>query len=105
MSHVRMPEPGEPVLNSQGERIDQFLETKPARIELTILGILHQRFNYVECVSCGKLLETVFLTSDLIKDWKFDPSSLLRPSVLQVARATCPVCQELHRQFAKVFRE
>ena len=90
---------------SEGQRIDAFYETKPATIQTTILGVLQTQFSYIECVSCNKLLETVFLTHDLIKDWKFDPSSLLKPSILRVAKATCPVCQELKKQFDKVFRK
>jgi Zn ribbon nucleic-acid-binding protein len=88
---------------SEGRRVDQYLAVQPKPAEIGVLQLLKIRFDYLECVSCGRILETSKLTQAIVESWKFELMHL-RPSILGVARATCPVCQELQQQFAKVFR-
>ena len=87
---------------SEGRRVDQYLAAEPKPMAPGVLSLLKNRFDYLECEGCGKILETGTLTG--VDGWKFELMHL-RPSILGVAHATCPVCQELQKQFSKVFRQ
>lgn len=88
-------------LADEGRRVDQYLAVQPKPATQSVLQSLKIAFDYLECEGCGRILETRTLIT--IEGWKFDLMGL-RPSILGVAHATCPVCQELQKQFAKVFR-
>ncbi len=90
------------MMASEGRRVDMYLAVQPRPPTQSVLQSLKIAFDYLECESCGKILETMKLQS--VEGWKFDLMGL-RPSILGVAHATCPVCQELQKQFAKVLRE
>jgi hypothetical protein len=89
---------------SEGQRVDAYLAVQPRPAEIGVLQLLKIRFDYLECIGCGRILETSKLNSEIVESWKFELMHL-RPSILGVARATCPVCQELQSQFANVFRQ
>jgi hypothetical protein len=89
------------MIASEGQRVDQFYTHQPRPATQSVLQSLKIAFDYLECEGCGKIQETSKLTS--IEGWKLDLMGL-RPSILGVAHATCPTCQELQKQFAKVFR-
>lgn len=89
-------------LADEGRRVDQYLAVQPKPATQSVLQSLKIGFEYLECEGCGRILETRTLTS--VEGWKFDLMGL-RPSILGVARATCPICAELNSQFAKVFRQ
>ena len=88
------------MMTSEGRRVDAYLAVQPRQTTQSVLQSLKIAFDYLECEGCGKILETGTLTS--VQGWKFDLMGL-RPSILGVAHATCPVCQELQKQFSKVF--
>lgn len=73
----------------QGSRIDEHLES--------VLSL--RVFNYAECTGCWTIVE---LPQTNVAAWKFDPSSLLKPSILKVAKGLCSTCQEMRRQFKAV---
>lgn len=87
----------------QGRRVDNYLAVQPRPVTQTVLQSLKIAFQYLECQSCGRILETGRLSEKDIESWKFDLMGL-RPSILGVAHATCPLCQELEKQFSSVFR-
>jgi hypothetical protein len=89
---------------SEGQRIDQYYEAEKKPIEYTILASLQARFDYLECQGCGKIEQTVTLVPEQVKLWKLDLNGL-RPSILMVAKGTCPICQRLFAEYSKVFRE
>jgi hypothetical protein len=89
---------------SEGRRVDQYLAVQPKPATQSVLQSLKMAFDYLECIDCGRILETPKLTEELVRLWRFELMGL-RPSILGVARATCPVCQELQSQFSKVFRK
>jgi hypothetical protein len=92
------------MMASEGRRVDEYLAVQPRPATQGILAILKIKFDYLECRLCTRLLETSKLTPDMISLWAIDKTSL-KPSILGVAHATCPICQDLQKQFAKVFRE
>lgn len=85
----------------EGRRVDAYLTVQPRQPTQSVLQSLKIAFEYLECESCGRILETAKLTD--VNGWRFDLMGL-RPSILGVAKATCPICSELQKQFAKVFR-
>jgi hypothetical protein len=89
---------------SEGQRIDQFYDTPEKPLEYTILASLQARFDYLECQGCGKIEKTEQLTPEQVRLWKFELTGL-RPSILMVAKAICPICQRLFVEYSKVFRE
>jgi hypothetical protein len=91
-------------VSQEGQRIDQFYDTPEKPLELTIFASLQARFDYLECQRCGRVVQTAKLTPEEVKLWKFEMMGL-RPSVLMVAKATCPICQRLFAEFQKVLRE
>jgi hypothetical protein len=91
------------MIASEGRRVDQYLAGQPKPAALGILAVLKINFDYLECRLCTRLLETSKLTPDIVQTWMLDKTSL-KPSILGVAHATCPVCQELQAQFARVIR-
>jgi hypothetical protein len=92
------------MIASEGQRVDQYFANQPKPVAPGVFSLLKNRFDYLECMGCGRIIETLKLTQEAIEGWKFELMHL-RPSILGVARATCPVCQELQEQFAKVFPE
>ena len=88
----------------QGKRIDQYYEAEKKPLEYTILAMLQARFDYLECQGCGRIQKTAELIPEEVKLWKFGLLGL-RPSILMVAKATCPICQRLFLEYSKVFRE
>jgi hypothetical protein len=91
------------MIASEGRRVDQYFESQPKPVAPGVLSLLKNRFDYLECMGCGRIIETLKLTQEAIEGWKFDLMGL-RPSILGVAHATCPVCQELQNQFSKILR-
>ena len=92
------------MMASEGQRVDAFLTVQPKPVDQTVLGTLKINFDYLECNGgCGTTLETCRLTTDIVRQWRFQAMGL-RPSILGTAHATCPLCQELQKQFSKVFR-
>jgi len=89
---------------SEGRRVDAYLAVQPKPATQTVLQSLKIAFDYLECVGCGRILETPKLTDEIVRLWRFELMGL-RPSILGVARATCPVCQELQAQFSPIFRQ
>ena len=87
------------MMASEGRRVDAYLAVQPRQATQSVLQSLKIAFDYLECEDCGRILETGTLQS--VEGWKFDLMGL-RPSILGVAHATCPVCQELQKQFSKI---
>ena len=83
---------------SEGQRVDQFYTHQPRPASLDMLSILKKGFDYLECQSCGRIVETARLEAKALQEWKFDLMGL-RPSILAVAKGVCPVCQEMRKQF------
>jgi hypothetical protein len=105
MSNLRSNKRGVSVLlASEGRRVDEYLAVQPKPAEIGVLSVLKINFDYLECRGCSRLLETAKLTPDIVQTWKIDKTSL-KPSILGVAHATCPLCQELEKQFVNVFRQ
>lgn len=92
------------MLADEGRRVDQYLAVQPKPVEPGVLNLLKIRFEYLECEGCGRIIATKDLRREIIQLWKFELMGL-KPSILGVARGTCPVCQELQAQFSRVFRE
>jgi hypothetical protein len=88
---------------SEGRRVDQYLAVQPKPATQSVLQSLKLNFDYLECVHCGRIVETPRITETDIESWKFGLMGL-RPSILGVAKAECPLCQELQKQFSAVFR-
>jgi hypothetical protein len=91
-------------LSNQGRAVDDFFESEKKPVEYHILASLQAHFDYLECQGCGKIGDVFRFTPEEIKDWKFDLMGL-RQGLLRVARGTCPVCQAMFKDFAKVLRE
>ena len=63
-----------------------------------IIKSLAKNFSYLECTSCHTIINLTRADWKEILQWKFGMMGLL-PSVLQVAKGICPVCQEMNEQF------
>jgi len=83
----------------EGYQIDQFLEAVP---RTPMVPLVLKRFSYVECTDCHQLHDLSMVTD--LSRWKFSAMGL-RPSLLQVAKGVCPVCQEMRQQFRGVIGE
>ena len=88
---------------AEGQRVDNFLACQPQPAAKTVFESLRLNFDYLECQGCGHILETAKLTPEIVETWRFELMGL-RPSILSIAKATCPVCQKLFKQFGKVLR-
>lgn len=90
--------------HSQGQQIDQFYAHQPKPVENTVLALLQNRFDYLECQGgCGTMVEVMKLNPELVAQWKFD-FMRLRPSILGVAHGLCPTCQGMRKQFDTIFK-
>jgi hypothetical protein len=92
------------MIASEGQRVDQFYTHQPKQAEAGILSLLKIRFDYLECNGgCGTTLETSRLTQATVEEWRFNLMGL-KPSILGTAHGTCPICQDLQKQFSQVLR-
>ena len=90
------------MIATEGRRVDAYLDTPARSSTKTVFQSLQMNFEYLECnAGCGTTLETVHLTPEVVATWRIGMMGL-RPSILGVAHGTCPVCQDMQKQFSKI---
>ena len=92
----------------EGHAIDDYLAHTPApaaadsQVQRKSQVPLHlARFSYLECIDCHVFHE-IDKVHD-IREWRFSLMGL-RPSILNVAKGLCPICQEMRKQFKAILR-